>query len=227
VAHRLALFDQPLDGVGDLELAALRRLDGAHRLVDRLVEEIHADEREVARRIFGFLDEALHVAVFRHFGDTELARVVDVAEKYLGGRGVLAAFGAGRLELAHETIEALLEHVVAEIHDEVVVTEEVVRDQHAVREAEWLILRNVRDLHAELRAIADRGANLFLGVANDDADFADAGLLHRLDAVEQDRLVGDGHQLFGAGVGDRPQPRAGAAGEDETFHRQLRLVEPE
>ena len=42
----VASVDQPLDGVGDLELAPPRRLDGAHRLVDLVVEEVHADQGE-------------------------------------------------------------------------------------------------------------------------------------------------------------------------------------
>ena len=38
--------------------------------------------------------------------------------------------------------------------------------------------------------------------------------------VEEDRLVGHRHELLGAGVGDRPQPGAGAAGEDQALHRR-------
>ena len=45
--------------------------------------------------------------------------------------------------------EVLLEHVVAEVHDEVVVAEEVARDEHAVREPERLVLADVGDLDAE------------------------------------------------------------------------------
>ena len=56
------------------------------------------------------------------------------------------------------------------------------------------------------------------GVADDDADLGDAGRDHGLDPVEQDRLVGDRHQLLGAGVGDRPQAGAGTAGEDQSLH---------
>ena len=59
-----------------------------------------------------------------------------------------------------------------------------------------------------------RRHHLGAGVADDHADLGDAGGDHRLDPVEQDRLVGDRHQLLGAGVGDRAQPGAGSAGED-------------
>jgi hypothetical protein len=55
------------------------------------------------------------------------------------------------------------------------------------------------------------------GVADDDGDIADAGVTDGFDAVEQDRLVRDGNELLGAGVGDGPQPRALPAGEDQCF----------
>ena len=48
-AHAVAVVEEPLDRVGDLELAARRRFDRAHRVVDRRVEEVHADEREIGR----------------------------------------------------------------------------------------------------------------------------------------------------------------------------------
>ena len=52
----------------------------------------------------------------------------------------------------------------------------------------------------------------------------DAGGGHGLEPVEQDRLVGHRHELLGAGVGDRPQARAGATGEDEALHPQRVLL---
>jgi hypothetical protein len=49
---------------GDGSIAA----DG---IVDRGVEQVDADEREVARRVGGLLDEAHHVAVVVELGDAE------------------------------------------------------------------------------------------------------------------------------------------------------------
>ena len=130
----------------------------------------------------------------------------------------------GVLERVDERAEVLLEQVVAEVHHEVVVAEEVAGDQHAVREAERSVLRDVRDLGAPLRAVAERRHHLVARVADDHADLGDAGGDHRLDAVEQDRLVGDRHELLGPGVGDRPQTRAGTAGQDQTFHDVLLMT---
>ena len=45
----------------------------------------------------------------------------------------------------------------------------------------------------------------------------DAGVDQRLDPVEEHGFVGDRHQLLRRGVGDRAQPRAGAAGEDQSL----------
>ena len=67
-------------------------------------------------------------------------------------------------------------------------------------------------------AVAGGGADLVAGLGrDDDPDLLDPGLRHRLDPVEQDRLVGDRHELLGARVRDRPQPRALAAGQDQAL----------
>ena len=135
-----------------------------------------------------------------------------------GGVGVVCA---GPLELAHEPGQVLLEQVVAQVHHEVVVAEELAGDEHAVGQAERRVLRQVRDLQPEARAVADGRHHLVAGVADDDADLADPGRGHGLQPVEQDRLVGHRHQLLGAGVGDGSEARAGAAREDQGLHVTL------
>ena len=52
-------------------------------------------------------------------------------------------------------------------------------------------------------------------IAHDDADLADARGGDGLEAVVQDRLVRDGHQLLGPRVRDGTEPRAAAARKDE------------
>ena len=109
------------------------RADGsiaADRVVDVGVEEVDADEREVGRRVVRLLDQPHHLAVGVEHGDAELARVVDVREQDLRradpavGAGPLRALASKRVD---ELRQALLEHVVAEVHHEVVVAEEVAR----------------------------------------------------------------------------------------------------
>ena len=144
-------------------------------------------------------------------GDPELLRVVHLRQQDL-------RVGAAALELVDQVGDAADDEVVAEVHHEVVVAEEVAGDEHAVRQPEWGVLRDVRDPDAELGAVADSGLDLRRGVADDDADVGDAGVADGLEAVEQHRLVGDRHQLLRRGVGDRPQARAGATRQNECFH---------
>ena len=195
---RVPVVDQPLDRVGDLELAPGRRLDRAHRLVDRWVEEVHADEREVGRRVGGLLDEPHDLAVGVDLGHAELAGIVDVREQDLRGRSARPSpSSSGRRALGARSASTnarrpCCEHVVAEVHDEVVVAEEVAGDQHAVREPERRVLGDVGDLDAELRAVADARPRSRRAVSPTTiADLLDAGRGHVLDAVEEDRLVGD------------------------------------
>src|SRR4051812_25070553 len=72
VTHAVAMVDQPLDGVGDLELTARRRFDRAHRGVDLRVEQVHADDREVGRRVLRLLDELHDLAVGAEHGHARL-----------------------------------------------------------------------------------------------------------------------------------------------------------
>src|SRR5690606_20466015 len=51
VVPPVAVVDQPLDGVGDLQLAPPRGLDRGDRLVDVPVEQVDAHQREVGRRV--------------------------------------------------------------------------------------------------------------------------------------------------------------------------------
>jgi len=121
-------------------------------------------------------------------------------------------------ERGDERLEILFQQVVTEVHHEVVVAEELPGDQHAVRQPERLVLGNERDLRTELGSIPQIGHHLVAGVADDHTEFGDAGGDHRTDAVVQDRRVGHRDQLLGPGVSDRPQPRAGTAGENERLH---------
>ena len=120
-----------------------RRLDRAHRVVHSRCRRCR---RPTSARsdggIGGLLDEADDVARCVERGDAELARIVDVREQDLRGRGCRAGFVELRAAVCaaprsgRRSLQVLLEHVVAEVHDEVVVAEELARDQHAVREPE-------------------------------------------------------------------------------------------
>ena len=66
--HLVAVLDQALDRLGDLQLAAPGGLQGAGGLEDRRAEEVDADQGEVRRRVFRLLDQA-HDALAVELGD--------------------------------------------------------------------------------------------------------------------------------------------------------------
>ncbi len=130
-----------------------------------------------------------------------------------------SAPAAGRRERVDERGQILFEQVVTQVHDEVLVAEELPGDQHAMGQPQRLVLGDVGDRGTELRAVTEAGHHLVAGVAHDHAEFGDAGSHHRMDAVVQDRRVRHRHQLLRPGVGDRPQPGAGATSQDQCLHR--------
>jgi hypothetical protein len=69
--------------------------------------------------------------------------------------------------LLHELRDALVEQVVAQVHHERVGSDEALTDFDGVRQASWSVLLDVGDAHAPARSVADRGANLRLGVADE------------------------------------------------------------
>ena len=142
-------------------------------------------------------------------GDSVLLRIRNRGQQDQGVR-------LARPERVHEILDPALQKVVAQVHHERRVAEERLGGEDGVRQPGGLVLDDVGELDAEALAVAGGGSDLVAGLGgNDDPDLGDAGLGHRLDAVEQHRLVGHRHELLGAGVGDRPQPCALAPGKDQ------------
>ncbi len=190
----LAGVDEVLDRVGDLQLAARAGLDRAGGVVDHRREEVDADEREVRLRLRRLLGERDHTVAVQ-LGD---AVVLGVGHRRQQDQRV----GSVGLERPDEVLDAALQQVVAEVHDERVAAEERLGRQHRMGEARGLVLDDVGDPHAELRAVAGRRADLVAGLGrDDDPDLLDAGVGHRLDAVEEHRAVGDRDELLGAACG--------------------------
>lgn len=185
--------------------------DGADGLVHGRGEEVDADQGQIALGVRRLLLQARDPPVRVQLRDAEGARVGHLGQQDLGVR-------AGGPELVDQIGDPADDEVVAQIHHEVVLAEELAGDQHRVGQAQRRVLRDVGDGEAEPRAVADGRPDLFCRVPDDDADVRDPGGRDRLQPVEQHRFVGHRHQLFRRGVGDRPQPGAGAAGEDECFH---------
>ena len=194
--------------------SSLRKL-GLMRLTDvedRVAEHVDADEREVALGLLRLLDEP-HDPAVRQLGDAEHLRIGHAGEQNLRG-------GLSRSNSSTNRVDAAIQQVVAEVHHERIVADERLADEHGVRQSARRVLLDVGDARAPARAVADRRADLGLRVADDDADVADAGGDQRLETVEEHRLVGDRHELLGAGVGDRAEAGALAAAQNQSLHRR-------
>ena len=143
-------------------------------------------------------------------GHPEVLRILDPGEQDLG-------VGPVAVELFHELGDPVLDEVVSEEHDEGVVAQELPADLDRVGQSEGGLLLDVGRADAELGAVPHRGPDLLVGVPDHDSHLGDAGVADGLDAVEKNGFVGDGHQLFGAGEGDRSKPGALAAAQDQRF----------
>ena len=100
------------------------------------VEEVHADERQVGRRVGRLLDEVHDVARRRRGWRCRTGAGSGTCLSRICADGGSSPSRGPHVERVDERGEVLLEHVVAEVHDEVVVAEEVAGDQHAVRQTE-------------------------------------------------------------------------------------------
>ena len=161
--------DQVLDRVGDLQLAARRRLDRARCVVDQGHEHVDADQREVGlglRRLLGQGDDAVAVEL----GDAVVLGVGHWRQQDQRVRLV-------GLEGGDEVVDAALQQVVAQVHDERRVAQERLGGQDRVGEAGGLVLQDVGDLDAEGRAVAGDLVDLLAGLGgDDDPDLLDARL---------------------------------------------------
>ena len=81
MTHPVSLVDQPLDGIGDLELATGGRTDAFDRIEDVVVEHVNADEGQIALGLPRLLDETSDLSVFRQLGDAEFLRIGNLREQ--------------------------------------------------------------------------------------------------------------------------------------------------
>ena len=84
--------------------------------------------------------------------------------------------------------------------------------------AKWLILGDVRDDCSKLGTVTESFQDFVSGIANDDADLGNAGIDHCFDSIEQDRLIGDRHELLRPSMGDRAKSGSCAASKNKSLH---------
>ena len=100
-----------------------------------------------------------------------------------------------------------------------VVADEVAADAEGFGEAVRRLLRGVGEPQAERAAVAEQVAEgRRVGRRRDDEDVADVRHHQRRQRIVDHRLVVDGEELFRQRDGERIEPRARAAGENDAFH---------
>ena len=207
----LAVVDQPLDRVGDLELAAPRRLDRLRGVEDLRAEHVDADQRQVGRRVLRLLDQPHDLARRR-------ARRRRSARGPERGSSRIRASGSDSRKASTRSVMPSRRR----LSPRYMTNGPSWRKSSAVSTA-WArpsgrVLVDVGDRGAELRAVAGGGRDLVARLGgDDDPDLLDPGLDQRLDSVEEHRLVRHRHELLRGGMGDRAQARARAAREDQTL----------
>jgi hypothetical protein len=209
-AHPVPVIHEVLDGVGDLELSAPRRLDRGSRLEHRRREDVDPGQRQVRDVLLRLLDQ-LYDAVTIEDGHAETLRLRDLDEEDLSVGAVLPVG-------VHETADALGKEVVPQIHHEVVVVQVVAAGEEGMGQPQRSLLADVGHAHTEATAVPDGPADLLLRVPDDDPDVLDPGIGHGAKPVEEDGLVGNGDELLRLSVCDRPEPASGPSRQDEALH---------
>ena len=178
---------------------------------------IDADEREVALRLFGFLDERDR----RCHSHRPRRRRTRTGWRPLSASPRRRSSVSAR-NLATESLIIVPMRLSPRYMTKSAPSEKRLRGGDRVGETRRAILRNVRELGVPRDAVAERGLDLVAGFGrDDDADVANAGVDEVVDHVEEDRTVRDRHELLGAGVRQRSKASAGAAGENEALHAIL------
>ena len=220
VLHR-PLVDEPVVDVRDLQLAAAGRLQRRDHVPDRLVVEVHAGDGVLARRLLGLLqdaDDALPVEL----RDAEMAEVLRFREP----RQDDASAALLTLEVLDRQADRLLEHVVGQHHDDPVALPEALRQAQSVRDAALLLLVGVEEAVDPVVVPVPQQAEELARMCppGDEHDLGDAGRDERLDGVRHHRPVVDRQQVLVRDAGERVEPSAFPAREDDALHRRGMLL---
>ena len=142
-----------------------------------------------------------------------MVRLVDVIGE--DGGAILARRRVGELVAKPVAVE----HVVAENERDAIAADKVAAEDEGMGEADRLVLDDVTEPDAPVRAVAEqvpvKGQML---ARRNQQDVADAGEHQHRQRVIDHRLVVDRQQLLVDGERRRIKPRARAAGEDDALH---------
>ncbi len=187
--------NQLLNSVGNLQFASAAGLDLINGRVNLGIEEIDAHQGQVALGFGRLLFQAVDATVRIEQSNAKRAGVCHFLEKDEG-------IGATLFEALHQRTYTVLDEVVAQVHDEGRILQERTGRLHRMGQTEGLRLQYVVDFDAPAAAVANAFFYIIAGFgADDDADFFDAGINKRFNAVKQDGFVGHRQKLFGGCMG--------------------------
>jgi hypothetical protein len=199
--------------VGDLELAARRRLEPGRDLEDAVVVEVEPGHRVVRPRLLRLLLEPDGAAARVELHDAVALGIAHAIGE--DGRAALATCGVG--EQCGQAVA--VEDVVAEGEGHAVPAHEVASDQEGLGETFRPRLRRPRDADAELRPVSEKPAEPVLLVGRrDDEDLPDPREHQCGKRVVDHRLVVDGDELLAHAQGHGPEPGSRASCEDDALH---------
>ena len=207
-----ALVQVHLEQRGDLQLTPVRRFDPPGPLRRRAVEEVEPRHRVVRRRHRRFLDDLLGLAGGVELDHAIAFRIRDaIAEHRAADR-----LGIG---LGQQVGQAVAEEdVVAQHHGRRRAGQEILGQQIGLRQTVRRGLDDVFEPHPPLAAVAQGALELLLvDRGGDHRDLADPGQHQHRDREIDHRLVVDRQQLLRDAPGDRIEPRARAARQNDAL----------
>src|SRR5579885_140123 len=210
--YAMAEIDQLLNRIGDLELASAAGFDLPNRIMDFLVAEVNADQSQVRLGLWRLLFQIDDATIAVEHGHAERAGILHFLKK---DKGIGIAF----LEALDKRTYAILNQIVAQIHDERIIAEEGLACFNRMCQSSGLILQNIFNLDSPALTVPDAFFYVLacLG-ADDDPYLSYAAVDERFNAVKENRLVCHRQQLLCRRVRDRPHPRAFSAAQDQSLH---------
>ena len=213
---QLALVEIHLVQRRDLQLPAGAGLDLLGHFDNVAVVEVQARDRVVALGVSGLFLNVGGVAVLVKRNDAETLGVVDVVAK--DGAAAIGSVGGGIFQTLGEA--RAVEDVVAQDHGAAVVANELLAQDKRLGQAVGAGLDLVLQMQAVLAAVTQQRLKARgVGRGGDDQNVLNARQHQGRQRIVDHRLVIDGQQLFGCDHRQRVKSGAGAAGQDNTFHR--------
>ena len=204
--------------VGDLVFSPGGRREFFCIIDDAVVVEIEAGHAVVALGVLRFFLNGDRAAAVVKLHDTETLGIVDVVSEDRGASAALCAL-CSCAETFFEAVPG--KDVVSKDHGDGVISDEFFTDHEGLRQTVGGGLGLVAQMQAELVPVAqkDLKARQILR-RGDDQDLADPGAHQNRDRIVDHRLVVDRQQLLRSNHGQRIEPGAGTAGENDTFHKK-------